>query len=262
MFDYIGIFRHISVHVISNVTGQAMAGVTVRLACAVPTGQPTEVCPAGPETALSNAQGIAAFADLYAPGAPLTLTETGLPAPYQSVTTTTTAPSPVTAHTTTGAEISAAAEVPVGLTVAPTASLPTVNGRLYEDKTLRITGLGAATAGLPALTVTSVGKARHGRAVLRNGQVTYVPDHRFVGHDTFTYGAGTGAAPGGTGTVDLTVKATPVVKRDRTDRFHDPVPPAGRAAEIPVPAHPAGDSGPLRPPRQPSVRTAAPWPCL
>jgi outer membrane protein OmpA-like peptidoglycan-associated protein len=241
VFSYIGIFRHVAVTVTSAVTGQRMAGVTVALACKVPAGQPADVCPAA-ATAKSDAQGMATFSGLYAPGAPLTLTETGLPAPYKSVTLATTAPSPVTAATKTGAEISAATEVTAGLTVSPTATLATITRHLVEGTSIHLTGLGAATSGLTGLTVTSVGRARHGKVVLRDGAITYTPTRTFVGADTFTYGAGV-AGGLATGHVDLTVTRAAAPK---TAWYHDSVSAAGRQGELVVPADPAAYSGPER----------------
>jgi outer membrane protein OmpA-like peptidoglycan-associated protein len=241
VFSYIGIFRHVAVTVTSAVTGQRMAGVTVNLACKVPAGQPSDVCPAA-ASAKSDAEGLATFGGLYAPGAPLTLTETGLPAPYRSVTLTTAAPSPVTAATTTGAEINAATDVTAGLTVSPTATLATITRHLVEGTSIHLTGLGAATPGLTGLTVTSVGRARHGKAVLHDGAITYTPNHKFVGADTFTYSAGIGGGAG-TGHVDLTVTRAAAPK---TAWYHDSVSAAGRKGELAVPADPSAYAGPER----------------
>jgi hypothetical protein len=138
-FEYIGIYRPLEVTVTST-SGRDLNGVSVTLSCTAPAGDPSYACGTAGEktnaytgranpsststqTATTNSNGVASFSGAFLPG--VAVTASAAPPPgYGAAATTDSVPSPVTASTTTGAEISSAARTPVDLRVELPAAAP------------------------------------------------------------------------------------------------------------------------------------------
>lgn len=169
-FDYIGIYRELTVTT-ETTSGTLLPNVNVSLSCSATASDPSYACPqpgeldnldtsGGPAAAVgahhanvstsststtTGSNGTGSFSGIYLPGTTVSLSAAAPPG-YQAASLVATVASPVSASTTTGAEISQTAQTPINLTLVFSAQAATTT----TPTTTTTTTVPAAAAAAPA----------------------------------------------------------------------------------------------------------------